>query len=299
MRAARVSLALLATLPIRAVAQEAPAQEAPAQETPAPQAPAVWVANVTGGMIDRADVPASPYATAALTRYKGATYLRGAFTAYRGAREQPGGPAPAHYYIGSLGAGGNFGNWVVDAYASYGRQDYGAIDAGPAQPTAARMAKGTPYFAAGLRAGRIFTLTPHLYATPTAGVQFITTRSLRPSFTADPFAQTAPGAVETREKAWTGIASLRLDRAFGPGQQTFAGLSYTHYASDNGLTALAFAPASGALVADATPDGWDELGASATIGLNARLSLEGQALRTFGAVSGDATTLSLGLSLRF
>lgn len=291
MRPSRVSLALLAALPAPALAQEI----ADPQSPPAP----VWVANVTGGVIDRADVSASPYATAAITRYKGPSYLRAALTAYRGARERSGGPAASRYYIGSLGAGGNFRNWVVDGYASFGWQRYGTIEALPELPAPTAIPKGTPYAAAGVRAGRIFALTPRLYATPMLGAQFITTRSLRQSFTYDPSAGVLPSVVEAREKAWTGIASLRLDRSFGPGGRNFAGLSYTRYESDNGLTALAFAPGSSALVADATPDGWDEIGGSATIGLTSRLSLEGQALRTFGAVSGDATTLSLGLNIRF
>jgi hypothetical protein len=297
MRLACVLPALLAASP--ALAQQAAAVPEPV-ETVAPPADTraasdtepVWIAGLSGGVLDRSSGKDSPYSTVSLTRYQGSTYLRGAFTAYRGTLQQLDAALPSAYYIGSIGAGGNFGGWVADAYASYGWQDYGAVETDLGK-RASLAGSGSSYFAAGLRGGRIFTLAPRLYATPTIGVQYVATRSLRTGFT-----EGEPADFETRERAWTGLANFRLDRAFGRDQQHFAGLSYTHYESDNGLTALRFSPGSAAPVGDPTPDGWDEFGASATIGLSRRLWLDGQVSRTAGTVSGDSTTWTLGLRWR-
>ena len=291
---------LLAAWPSVALAQQTTTVPDPVEPAPpvpqveaAPQAAApVWVAGLSGGVLDRDNGKDAPYATLSLTRYQGSTYIRGAFTAYRGTLQQLDAALPSHYYIASLGAGGNFRNWVVDAYASYGRQDYGPIETAIGKRPS-EAGSGSDYFAAGLRGGRIFTIAPKLYATPTLGVQYVATKSLRTAF-----AFGEPVDFETKERAWAGTANFRLDRAFGREQQHFVGLAYTHHESNNGLTSLRFASGSATLVGDPAPDGWEEIGASATIGLSRRLWLDGQLSRTLGAVSGDSTTVTVGLRWR-
>lgn len=261
-------------------------------EVPAVDPAPVWVAGVHGGAIDRDGGGATPYAMLSLTRFDGGAYLHAALSAYRSTLKQADAALPSTYYVGSLGAGGNFDDWVVDAYASYGRQDYGKVktDFGKRKSTL----DGSPYFAAGLRAGRMFRPAPNWYLTPTLGVDYVRTQSLRLGFDAS----FQPADFEVRERAWAGNASLRLDRTFGPDQQDYLGIAASHHVSDNGLTQLAFSLSGQPPKADPTPDQWQDVELSGTVRLRPRLWLDGQVQRTFGAVAGDATTVTFGLRLR-
>lgn len=257
-----------------------------AEETPPadpPENPTVWIAGLQGGVVDRQGGPDSPYATASLTRYRGNAYLRGAFTVYRSTLRLPFAALPSTYYVGSLGAGGNFDDWVVDASVSYGRQDYGLVetDFGKQRSTIS----GTGYFAAGLRGGRVFRPAPHWYVTPTLSAQYVDTQSLRHGFAGD---------FEIPERAWTGSGAVRLDRTFGASEQNFVGVSLSHSVSDNGLTQLSFTLPR----VRKTPDNWQEAALNGTVQIDQRLWLDGQVQRSFGAVAGDSTTVSLTLRLR-
>lgn len=256
----------------------------------------VRIAGVSGGMLDRDGGPGSPYGTFSLTRYSGHGYLRGALTVYRGTVQQIDAALPSTFYIGSIGAGGNWNDWVVDAFASYGRQDYGQVETLVGK-RASEAGSGSPYYAAGLRVGRVFRPASRWYLTPTVGIQYTDTKSLRHRID---FATSQPEDFKLRETAVTGNAALRIDRALGAQGQHYVGLSLAHYETDNGLTSwyLEGPPGSENISPDPMADSWEEIGLSGTWQISRRLWLDSQAQRTFGAIAGDSTTFSFGIRLR-
>ncbi|MGC4250464.1 MAG: autotransporter outer membrane beta-barrel domain-containing protein [Sphingobium sp.] len=257
----------------------------------------VWIAGVSGGLLDRDGGPTSPYGTLSLTRYQGNFYLRGALTAWRGTVQQVDAALPSHFYVGSLGAGGNWNDWVFDAFASYGHQDYGQVET-PAGKRASQAGSGSPYRAVGIRAGHVFRPAPRWYVTPTLGLQYAETKSLRHRID---FLSGQPQDFQLREKALTGNAALRIDRTLGTQEQHYVSLSLAHYETDNGLTSwrLTGSPGSSEVSPGPTPDSWQEIGLSGTFYVGRKLWLDTQAQRTFGAVAGGSTTLSLGLRFQF
>ncbi|MFT4025550.1 MAG: autotransporter outer membrane beta-barrel domain-containing protein [Novosphingobium sp.] len=295
-----VLLAALCSRPVLAQpADEIHAEpDAPEVEaTPIAEQKAIWVAGASGGYLERDDGPDSPYAVLSLTRYKGRTYLRGALTAYRSTIRQIDAALPSTYIVGSIGAGGNWNGWVIDGFASYGRQNYGDVETS-AGHRASQVGGGSDYWALGLRAGRIFRPAPRLYVTPTLGLQYAETRSLHHRID---FGNGQAMDFELPERSLTANAAARLDYTLGKEQQHFVGLSLAHYESTNGSTSwhLDGIPPNQNAVADPTPDSWQELGVSGTFRLNRKLWLDTQAQRTFGAVTGDGTTVSVGLRLQF
>lgn len=256
----------------------------------------VWVAGVAGGLLDRDGGRNSPYGVLSVTRYHGHAYLRGALTVYRGTVQQIDAALPSTFTIGSIGAGGNWNDWVVDAFASYGRQDYGEVETAVGK-RASEAGSGSPYFAAGLRVGRVFRPASRWYLTPTVGIQYTDTKSLRHRID---FANGRPEDFRLREKAVTGNAALRIDRTLGAQEQHYVGLSIAHYETDNGLTSwrLGGSPGSANISPDPIPDSWEELGLSGTWQISRRLWLDSQIQRTFGTVAGDSTTVSFGVRMR-
>ncbi|MCB2047420.1 MAG: autotransporter outer membrane beta-barrel domain-containing protein [Novosphingobium sp.] len=278
------------------VAQTARADsvEAAASDANDTAGPVVWVAGVSTGLYDRDGGPQSPYVTASITAYRGTAYERAAFTVYGSTLEQPDAALPSTYYLGSVGVGGNFDGWLVDAYASFGHQAYGLVETpvGRQRPTGSQ---GSGYFAAGLRVGRLLRPAPRLFVTPTIELQYARTRSLHHWF-----ADGQPSDFEVPERALTGNLALRLDRAIGARNQHFIGVSFAHYESDNGLTALALDPENPDIVkAVKTADSWQQASVNGTFGLTSSLWLDLSAARTFGSVSGDSTSVSASLRLRF
>lgn len=262
-----------------------------AEQTPVVPAVAIWMAGVNGGYIGRDGGASSSYATLSLTRFHKQTYLRAAFTAYRGTLTQLDAALPSTYYIGSLGAGGNFDDWVIDTHLSYGRQIYGQIETALGKRQS--QLSSTGYFGAGVRGGRVFRPAPRWYLTPTIAVDCIGTKSLRHRIE-----QGRPIDFEVQERAWSGAGSLRVDRTFGKDEQNFVGLTVSHHVSSNGLTKLTIGGAPVGLATTPTPDSWQELEASTTIQLRSGLWLDGQVRRSFGAVGSDTTLLNLGMRLR-
>lgn len=118
---------------------------------------AIWVAGASGGLLACDSGPDSPCGTLPLTRYRGGSYLRGDLTAYRGTVRQIDAALPSIYYVGSIGAGGNWNDWIFDGYVSYGHQNYGQVET-MAGKRDSQAGLGSPYVAAGLRAGRVFVL---------------------------------------------------------------------------------------------------------------------------------------------
>jgi hypothetical protein len=75
---------------------------------------------------------------------------------FGGTLQQADAAIPSTYHIGSIGAGGNWHGWVADAYASYGRQVYGAIQ-GLGGTRQSGITSGSGYFAAGCAWGGCFS----------------------------------------------------------------------------------------------------------------------------------------------
>lgn len=279
---------------------EAPEPTAQPERLEIPAAPppkAIWVASATGGIVDRDTTTSSPYGSLAVTRYKGATYLRAAYTLFGGTLQQADAAIPSTYHIGSIGAGGNWHGWVADAYASYGRQVYGAIQ-GLGGTRQSGITSGSGYFAAGLRVGRVFQPSSRWYITPTIAGQYVYTRSLHQRFD---FTSQALSDFELGERALTGIASLRVDRALGRRGQHYLGVAYSHYVTDNGMTTWRLSPPPSATGPEPvrTPDGFEEIAISGIWQLAPRLWLDTQVTRTARAVAGNSTTGSIGLRVRF
>lgn len=263
---------------------------------------AVWIAGMAGGYIVRNSGPDSPYATASLTRYKGDWYIRAGATIYQSKIQQADAALPSTYTIGSLGLGGTWHGWVIDLYGSGGNQKFGQITTAlGARDSMAGSNAG--YLALGGRVGRRFVLDDRMTITGTAALGYTITRSLRHAIIGG-----MPTDLQLPEQSLTGSAAIRLDRSLGKTGRSQIGLSLEHFSSDNGSTALSFtqsvvpgqpgASSSFTPVGIKTPDNWQEAGLNGTFSLGKSLWLDTEIRRSFGSVSGDATTLSLGLRLK-
>nr|WP_086492929.1 autotransporter outer membrane beta-barrel domain-containing protein [Novosphingobium panipatense] len=286
-------------------AQDAPADDAdlPEAETAAPAAtetpkPAPWTVTLSAGISNRDDGPDGSWQSLSLTRQVGRGYVRGGLMRYHGTLIQAYTALPSDYYVGTLGAGGNFDNWVVDGWASYGRQEYGRISTawGSRESTGA---KSSGYYALGGDFGRILPLSPRWFVTPTLVGSYAEGRLLRP---APDF--TGLVDLETREPTWTLGGTMRIDHAFGRNADNYAGLSLSRNWTSNAVSQvtigqfqdLAQVPRSGLLASQHYSDAWWEVGASANMKLTDRLHLDIYASRSFDALAGNTT--SAGISLR-
>lgn len=156
---------------------------------------------------------------------------------------------------------------------------------------------GSGVYGASLSGGHFVALARRLYLTPSAAVQFSAAKALRSTL-----GPTGPTDEEADERAWTGSATVRLDRFFGEADQHLVGVSLSRIQTTNGAVALAASlPGGGA--ASARPvsiaDGWMAAGASASMRLAPRLWLDGAATRTVTARSGDYATFGLGVRFGF
>ncbi|PZQ54621.1 MAG: hypothetical protein DI555_11310 [Novosphingobium pentaromativorans] len=286
-------------------AQDAPADDAdlPEAETAAPAAtetpkPAPWTVTLSAGISNRDDGPDGSWQSLSLTRQVGRGYVRGGLMRYHGTLIQAYTALPSDYYVGTLGAGGNFDNWVLDGWASYGRQEYGRISTawGSRESTGA---KSSGYYALGGDFGRILPLSPRWFVTPTLVGSYAEGRLLRP---APDF--TGLVDLETREPTWTLGGTMRIDHAFGRNADNYAGLSLSRNWTSNAVSQvtigqfqdLAQVPRSGLLASQHYSDAWWEVGASANMKLTDRLHLDIYASRSFDALAGNTT--SAGISLR-
>ncbi|WP_160146766.1 hypothetical protein [Sphingomonas carotinifaciens] len=288
--------ALIGVWTIPATAQDSGALS---DETPgtfvapsAQQVPSDWIATLTSGVITRDGDTAQPYVVAGLSRKIGRGYLRAAVTGFRSVVRQVDAVLPSTYAIASLGAGGTFGSWFVDGYVSGGRQRYGGVTT-PLGTRASQIGQGSGVYGAALNGGRFVALSPRLYLTPSASLQFSTNRALRSSLTS-----LGPVDYETSERAWTGSATVRVDRYFGGANQHLAGLSVSRVQTTNGATLLA-AGAMGGTTTTSVADGWFVLGSSASVRVAPRLWIDGSATRTITTRSGNFAVLSLGVRLGF
>lgn len=309
---------LLAATPARVAAQEASSQPssaaagavtAPAVSTPLAQdaadAAPSWAIAVSGGISARDDGPDGSWQTLSLTRRVGRGYVRGTVMRYHGTLLQADIALPSDYYVATIGAGGNFGNWVVDGWASYGRQDYGRISTtsadGVATSRATTGAKGSDYYAVGGDFGRVVPLGGNFYLTPTVAGSFANGRLLRPAPTGTDFTD-----IETREPTFSANATMRLDYAFGASRSHYVGLSVSRNWTSNGVSALRLHPSEqddGSYRFDLDSkhyaDGWFEAGASASMRLGDTLYLDVFGSRSFGVLAGNVTTAGATLRKSF
>lgn len=290
--------ALLAGMALPAAAQEGdahavdPITVASAEPVAVAAAEPPWTASVSAGISARDDGPDGTWGSLSLTRRLGRGYLRGTLMRYHGTLLQADVALPSDYTVGTIGAGGNFDNWVMDGWASYGRQDYGRIrtSGGSRSSTGAT---GSDYWALGGDFGRVFTLGSGVYLTPTVAASFASGRLLRPAPTG-----TGLTDLETDEPTWSASGGLRIDRAFGPGGVHYAGLSISRNWTSNGISALRLRRDDRGFELDSKhyADGWSEAGATASMKLAPALYLDLYATRSLGMASGNVT--AAGATLR-
>lgn len=153
----------LAAAPIAARAHDAPSQELldaatscartntpPCSAEPQDAAqPLGWTLTTSAGVTAHDDDPDGSYQAVALARNIGRGYLRAGVMRYHGTLLQADTALPSDYFIGTIAVGGNFNNWVIDAWASYGRQDYGEISTSAGKrPSSGET--GSDYYALGM-----------------------------------------------------------------------------------------------------------------------------------------------------
>ena len=277
-------------------AAEGPASAPPADLPAADLPPKVlpWTAETYGGWAARAGGSDGAFGLVGLNRQIGPAYIRASLTDYRSTLRQTDTALPSTYVVGSLGAGANLANWVFDGWASYGWQHYGQIAQFGTTRTSPAGA-GSPYYAAGADFGRIFTLRPNWYLTPTLAASYAYARLLRPGYQANGHAD-----FQSSEPTWTGSTTLRLDHALGPDSQHLIGVALSYHRTNDGLSTLIANPLRGAapiVVHDA--DGWEEGALNAAFRLNHRLTLDATASHAVGMRAGDTTAVSAGLRLQF
>ncbi|PNU03824.1 autotransporter domain-containing protein [Novosphingobium guangzhouense] len=260
-------------------------------------APLLWTVSASAGISARDDGPDGSWQSLSLTRTVGRGYVRASAMRYHGTLLQADVALPSNYYVATLGAGGNFDNWVVDGWASYGRQDYGRISTSfGSRPSTG--AKGSGYYAMGGDIGHVLPLGQRFYLTPTVAASFADGKLLRP----------APDVLglrdqETDEPTWSANATMRIDYAFGKTGELYAGLSFSRNWTSNGLSALRVRPNNDPdaqlpfrLDSKHYADSWFEAGATANMKLSDGLYLDLFGTRSFGVKAGNVT--SAGATLR-
>lgn len=282
-----------ATVPPASQSEDAPAGGDTAPAAPLP----LWTATLSTGIGARDNAPDGTWQALTLQRQIGRGYLRASAMRYHGTLVQADAALPSDYLIATLGTGANIGNWVFDAWASYGIQDYGQIstESGSRASTGATSSR---YYSAGADFGRILTVAPHWYLTPTVTAAYAHGQLLRPAPEGSGLTD-----LETSEPTWSATATLRLDHAFGASRQNYLGLVASRNWSSNGISELFFSlpdeddgrPPTH-LDSRHHPDSWFEAGATANLKVTQNLYLDLFATRSFGVASGNTT--SAGLSLR-
>ncbi|WP_093667058.1 autotransporter outer membrane beta-barrel domain-containing protein [Sphingomonas gellani] len=294
-----VPLALVVASPERAAAQVG-AETAKVEEQPsASSAPATppapdWIATLSSGVLARDGDAVRPFVVAGLSRRMGRGYVRVAATGFRSVVRQVDAALPSDFVIGSVGAGGTFGRWFVDGYLSAGRQYYTGVTT-PLGTRSAQVGSASSVYGAALSGGHFIKLSPRFYVTPNLAVQYGRSRALRSALT-----PAAPLDYETRERAWTGSATARVDRFFGSGNRHIVGVSLSRVQSSNGATVLS-SGGMGGLPAEATDvaDAWFIAGASGSFQIAPRLWIDASASTTTGSRTGDYRSVSLGARLGF
>ncbi|MEE4453939.1 autotransporter domain-containing protein [Novosphingobium resinovorum] len=272
-------------------------------EVPAPgpePEPLLWTASVSAGISVRDDGPDGYWQSMSLSRTVGKGYVRGSLMRYHGTLLQADLALPSDYYVGTLGAGGNFDNWVVDGWVSYGRQVYGRIST-PEGKRKSTGAQGSDYYAIGGDFGRVLSLGSGFYLTPTVTASFANGKLLRPAQVVERVRDQ-----ETGEPTWSANAAMRIDHAFGASGVNYAGLSISRNWTSNGLSELRLrrnddpdAAMPFRLDSKHYADSWFEVGATANMKLTRGLYLDLFTSRSFGMKAGNVTSAGAALRLSF
>ena len=256
--------------------------------------PPVWSAGISAGVAPRDGGPTGTYEALFLHRQLGRSYVQASAVHYNTALEQGEASVSSNYGVGTLGFGGNYGGWVLDTYASYGRQTFGDVRyAGFIVPNTALT--DSPYWGGGVSFGRMFAASPRLVLTPTASVAYAWSRlpNLAPE----------AGKASISQPTWTTAGRLRLDWLPGHERKTFVGVSLGALWSNNATSQITgvggWAGRDNAFTTSHLHDAWAEAGAHASLSVSRSLRVEATASRTLGLVSGNATTLALGLRRSF
>ncbi len=259
--------------------------------------PPLWSADVSAGVAPRDGGPTGTYEALSLRRQLGRSYVQLGAVHYNTALQQGGISVPSNYGVGTVGFGGNYDGWVLDTYASYGRQTFGAVqDDGVTRPSTG--IGGSPYWGGGVSFGRMFAASPRVFLTPTASVAYAWSRLLRPV----PFLS-GNADLDTSEPTWTTAGRLRLDWLPGHDRKSFVGLSVGALWSNNATSQIGGwgggVSGTSAPTTSHVHDIWAEVGAHASLGVSRSLRLEATATRTLGLISGNGTTVGLGLRRSF
>lgn len=255
-----------------------------------------WSAGVSGGVAPRDGAPSGTYETLSLHRQLGRSYVQLGAIHYNTTLQQGEASVTSNYNVGTVGFGGNYNNWVLDAYASYGRQSFGAIRSGD---TSRNGLSGSPYVGGGVSFGRMVALGPRVYLTPTASATYAWSRLLHPASGGN------TNDVITSEPTWTTAGRFRLDWLPGHNRQTYLGISVAGLWSNNATSLIGGVAGGGyggsydTLVTRHVHDAWSEVGLHASVAVTRSLRVEATAARTLGLISGDATTVGLGVRRAF
>ncbi|MDE1918089.1 MAG: hypothetical protein KGJ57_19580 [Sphingomonadales bacterium] len=274
--------------------------------------PGPWSAVASFGLAPRDGGPTGVYESAELRRQIGHGYVQAGAMHYVSPTLDKAMSVSSRFAIGTVAGGTQIGSWLLDGYVSYGWQDFGKVrvpsDDGTGFVTrAANGPTGSPYYGAGVSIGRIVPLGQRWFVTPTGSVVYAWGRWLHPA--------EGPGGQDftSGETTWTGTARLRVDRVMGRSRRSYLGLSVAEVYSSN---ASSFAGAGGAIagggggavgpgLGDAGTgtlhlrDGWVEIAGHASLAVSRLLRIEASAVRTLGLVTGNTTTISMGLRRQF
>ncbi|WP_068090300.1 autotransporter outer membrane beta-barrel domain-containing protein [Novosphingobium rosa] len=262
-----------------------------------------WLAGVTAGVAPREGNPTGTYQAASLYRQVGPSYLQLGLTHYRTALQQNDQTVPSDFTVGTIGFGGNYNNYVVDTYLSYGHQRFDDIRYGDVSRAAGQG--GSPYWGGGVSVGRLFEASPRIVLTPTASLSYAWSRFLLPA----PLGGGGPDLTSS-EPTWTGALRLRLDWRPGRDRQTWLGLSLGGLWSNNatstfgGMAGGASGGGGGSVRAGEIASEhlhavWSEVGLHGSLGLSSKWRIEAGASRTIALTAGNSTSISLGLRRSF
>jgi hypothetical protein len=272
-----------------------------------------WSASVSGGVAPRDGGPTGSYGAMEVRRQIGHGYLQVGAMRYHAPLLTNAVSVASDFTIGTVAGGTRIGNWIVDGYVSYGWQDFGAVrvenTAGTALiQRAANGREGSPYYGAGVSLGYILPVGDRWFLTPTTSVVYAWGRWLHPLGDGTP-----PQDFTTGETTWTGTARLRMDRMMGRRRRSYLGVSVAGVWSSNASSFAgaggAIAGGSGGVVGPGLPDPggsifrlrdpWVEVAGHGSMALSRSLRAEVSVARTAGLVTGNTTTINMGLRRQF
>lgn len=268
-----------------------------------------WSASVSGGVAPRDGGPTGSYGSAEVRRQIGHGYLQIGAMRYHAPLLSHAVSVASDFTIGTVAGGTRLGNWIADGYVSYGWQHFGAVRSDNADGTAliTRASNGTdgsPYYGAGVSLGRIVPVGERWFLTPTASVVYAWARWLHPLAQGTPVPD-----VLTGETTWTGTMRLRADRMMGRRRRSYLGASIAGVWSSNASSFAGAGGGGGGAVGPGLPDPgvgvmrlrdpWVEVAGHGSMALSRALRAELSVARTIGLVTGDTTTVNMGLRRQF